>query len=170
MHRGELIAAGGGILLLAAMFILPWFDISTGARLASTAGVRVSLDGWQALTSMRWILLVAIAASTVLALLTASQHAPALPVTSSLVTCVLGGLASLVLLYRVIYHPGLTARAGVYVGLAAVLALAYGGYLSLRTESSPFGDPRSIETVPTGRTESGSAGRTESTSAGRSGP
>ena len=31
-----------------------------------------------------------------------------------------------------------------YVGFVAALAVAYGGYLSLRTESSPFGDPSSI--------------------------
>jgi hypothetical protein len=170
MHRGELIAAGGAILLLAALFFLPWFALSAGGGLTSTAAMRVSLDGWHALTTTRWVLLLTIGVTIALVVFTASQRAPALPVTSSLLTCVFGGLASLLVVFRLIDHPGLTARAGVYVGLAAALAVAYGGYLSLRTESSPFGDPRSIETVAIGRTQSGSGGRTESTPAGRSGP
>jgi hypothetical protein len=164
MHRGELIAAGGGIVLLAALFFLPWFGVT------SRAAAPVSLDGWDALTTTRWILLLTIVATAALVVLTASRRSPALPVTSSLLTCVLGALATLLLLFRLVDHPGLTLRAGMYVGFVAALAVAYGGYLSLRTESSPFGDPSSIETVPSGRTQSGSAGRTEPTSAGRSGP
>jgi hypothetical protein len=170
MHRGEFIAAGGGIVLLAALFFLPWFDVRAGGRLTSRASVPVSLDGWHALTTTRWILLLMLVATAALVVLTASQRSPALPVTSSLLTCVLGGMATLLLLFRLVDHPGLAVRAGMYVGFVAALAVAYGGYLSLRTESSPFGDPSSIETVPSGRTQSGSAGPTESTSAGRSGP
>jgi hypothetical protein len=169
MHKGELIAAGGAVLLLAALFLLPWFDVA-GSRPGSTAGVPVSLDGWQALTTTRWVLLLAIASSLALALLTASQRPPAIPVATSVLTCVLGALAGLLLAFRVIDHPGLSARSGLYIGFVAGLAVAYGGFLSLRTESSSFGDPGTIETVSGAATESGSAGRTQSTSAGRSGP
>jgi hypothetical protein len=139
-------------------------------RFHEPAGGSVSLDGWHALSTTRWFLLVAIAASLALVLLTASQRAPALPVFASMLACVLGGLSSLLLLYRLIDHPDLTARAGIYVGFVAALAIGYGGYLALRTETSLFGDPSSIETVSAGRAPSGPAGRAEPTSAGRPRP
>ena len=77
------------------------------------------------------------------------------------------------------------AKPGIYLGLIAAVAIAYGGYLSMRAESSPFGDPASVETVRTAwtgagsmartgagsasRAEADSAPRTESSSAGRTG-
>ena len=174
VRRGELIAASGGVLLFAALFLLPCFGVREPAgRLASASAaasaVVASLDGWNSLTTTRWILLVTIAAAVTLVILTASQRAPAVPVTASLFTCLLGILSSLVLLYRVIDHAGLAARAGVYVGLVGALAVGYGGYVSLRTEGSSFGDPRSIEIVPLGPTAPGPAERAGSTSAGRPG-
>ncbi|MDQ6776598.1 MAG: hypothetical protein M3071_10375 [Actinomycetota bacterium] len=171
LRRGELVAGGGGVVLLVALFVLPWF-VTGGpvGRFHPISHGSVSLDGWQALTTSRWVLLVTVAASIALVLLTASPRAPALPVVSSMLSCVVGGLSSLLLLYRLIDHGGLAARAGIYVGFVAALATGYGGYLSLRTEGSSFGDPRSIETVSAGRAQSGSAGRVEPTSAGRPGP
>jgi len=170
LRRGELVAGGGGVLLLAALLLLPWFRVPRAAgRLAATGGL-VSLDGWHALTTSRWILLVTIAVAFALVFLTASQRATAVPVFLSMLSCVFGGLSSLVLLYRIIDHPALTARAGIYVGFVAALGVGYGGYLSLRTEGGSFGDPSTIETVPTGRAQSDAAGRIEPTSAGRPGP
>jgi hypothetical protein len=170
IRRGEVVAAGGAIVLLAALFLVPWFRVAAPGGVGSRAGLRVSLDGWQALTTTRWVLLLTIAACLLLVLLTVSRRAPAIPAVSSMVTCVLGGVSLLVLVYRIVDHPGLESRVGIYLGLVAVLAIGYGGYLSLRTESSPFGDPRSIETVSPGPARAGAEGREKSTSAGRSGP
>jgi hypothetical protein len=171
VRRGELVAGGGGVLLLVALLVLPWFATAGPVgRLHEVSAGSMSLDGWQALTTSRWVLLITVASSIALVLLTVSQRSPALPVVASTLTCLLGGLASLLLLYRIIEHGALSARAGIYVGFVAALVVAYGGYLSLRTEASPFGDPRSIETVSIERAQSGSAGRGEPTSAGRPGP
>ena len=158
--------------MCVAVFFMTWFLGGGQTRgLASSHDVGVSLDGWHALSTTRWILLVTIVVSVTLVLLTALQRAPALPVVVGMLTCVIGGLSSLLLLYRVIHHPGLSARAGVYVGAVAALAVTYGGYRSLREEGSSFGDPRSIETVAArGRSQRGAAKRTEPTSAGRPGP
>jgi hypothetical protein len=159
IRKAELVTGGGGVLLLADLFLLPWLEVRG-----------VSLDGWHVLTTSRWVLLVAVAAAFALVILTVLRRTPALPVLASMVTFLLGGLASLLLLYRIIHHPGFTACVGIYVGFVAALAIGYGGYLALRTERSSFGDPRSIETVPAGSSEPGSAGRAEPTSAGRPGP
>jgi hypothetical protein len=168
LRKGELITGGAGIVLLVAMFLIPCFALDVPSR-----GHAASLDGWQALTATRWVLLVTVALSLALVILTATRRAPAVPVAVAMFTCLTGDLASLLLLYRVIHHPGLSARAGIYIGLAAALAVAYGGYRSLRTEGSTFADPGAIETVAIdrarGRSESAPAEPSESASAGRSG-
>lgn len=193
LRRGELIAAGGGIVLLVALFLLPWFEFGGApGRLAANSRASASLDGWRSLTDIRWILLIAIVVSLALVLFTATRRSPAIPVTLSMLTCMLGGLSSLLVIYRLIDHPGAAsgaaptvARPGIYLGLIAAVAIAYGGYLSMRAESSPFGDPASVETVRTAwtgagsmartgagsasRAEADSAPRTESSSAGRTG-
>jgi hypothetical protein len=159
MRKAELVAGAGGVLLLADLFLLPSLEVRG-----------VSLDGWHVLTTTRWVLLVTVAAVLALVILTVSQRSPALPVLASMVALILGGLAALLLLYRIIHHPGFTACVGIYVGFAAAVVIAYGGYLALRTEGSSFGDPGSIETVSAGSSEPGSSGRAEPTSAGRPGP
>lgn len=171
IRRGELIAASGGVLLLATLFLLPWFGVHPPAgTLAARQGASASLDGWNALTTTRWILLATIAIAVVLLVVTPARRAPAVPLTLGMLSCLFGGVSSIALLYRIFDHPGLSARAGVYVGIVAAAVIAYGGYLSLRIEGGSLIDPRAIETVPLGRTRLGSAGRSDSTSGGQSGP
>lgn len=183
LRTGELIAGGGAVVLGAALFLLPWFGVSgAGGGLAQRPGaVSASFDGWHSLTDARWILLITIAVSVALVVSTTTRRSPAVPVALSMFTCLLGGLSSLLVLYRTVDHPGIASggaavvgKPGVYLGLVAAMALAYGGYLSLRTEGSPFVDPASIETVRVARIEAGSVaragGRTEPDAAGVSGP
>jgi hypothetical protein len=174
LRRGELVAGGGGILLLVALFLLPWFRVGGAARrIASAAGVSTSLDGWHSLTNIRWVLLIAIAVSIALVVATATRRSPAVPVTLSMISTVAGGLASLLVVFRIFDHPGVApavAQSGIYIALVAVVSIAYGGYLSLRAERSAFGDPASVETVIPGRARAGVAGRTEPDAAGRAGP
>jgi hypothetical protein len=153
LRKGELIAGGAAIVLLVVMFLIPCFAIPV-----PSGGHAASLDGWQALRTTRWVLLVTVAVALALVVLTATRRAPAVPVAVAMFACLIGDLASLMLLYRVIHHPGLSARAGIYIGLAAALAVAYGGYRSLRTEGSTFADPGAIETVAVDRAR----GRSES--------
>jgi len=161
LRKGELVAGGGAVLMLADVFMLPWF----GAP-ASRPG---SLDGWHALTDIRWILLLTIAVSLALVYCMAARRSPAIPITLSIFTSVLGGLSSLLLVYSLIDQPG-AARLGMYAGLIDAVVIAYGGYLSMRAEGSPFGDPASIETVHAPRTRAGPDGRTEPDSAEWTGP
>lgn len=175
LHRGELIAAGGGVVLLLAMFLLPWFRDGSAGGASASRGVAASLDGWNSLTYVRWVLLIAVAISIAVVALTATRQSPAIPVTFSMLACVLGGLSSLLLIYRVIDHPTVTAsvatvaaRPGIYFGLVGALLIAYGGYLSMRAESSQFGDTAAIETVVVAPPEPGSAQLTGSGSESRS--
>ena len=108
-------------MLLALIFLLAWYGVSgAAARSAQQVGLPTSLDGWHALQTVRWLMLVTIAAALALAILQGTQRAPALPVSFAVIATVLGALTSLALIYRVLISvpQGLDQRAGAYLGAA----------------------------------------------------
>lgn len=150
MRRGEVIAGAAAIVLLALMFLLPWYGVSgAAARSAQQVGLPTSLDGWHALQTLRWLMLVTIAAGLALAILQGTQRAPALPVSFAVIATVLAAATSLALIYRVLISvpQGLDQRAGAYLGLFSALALTYGAFRSLRQEDPP--DPARHAAIPT---------------------
>jgi hypothetical protein len=151
LRRGELIAGASGAALVVFLFALHWYDVSGpfAPTLARGLGVRTSWTGWQALTYVRWLLLVTALAAIALAYFQAAERAPAIPVTLAAIVTVLGGLSALTLIARVIDTPGnhLDRQAGAYLGLAAAIGIAYGGFASLREESGPDPAALEIETV-----------------------
>jgi hypothetical protein len=171
LRVGELIAAGGAAVLLVALFGLTW--PSVGPAPGQPGHAAVDLNGWSALPTGRWLLLIAIALSLVLPLVTAARRSPALPIIASVVTAVVGVLATVLVLYRLVDHPGAapaTAEVGIYVGLVGAAAIAYGGYRSMRSERSPVTDTNSIEIVRLGAPGADPGGGLESRSAGRTAP
>jgi hypothetical protein len=123
LRRGELLAGVGAVLLLVFMLAGKWYGHGAHAR-----------TGWEALTTLRWLLVVTIAAAFALVLAQIARRAPAIPVTLSLVVSLLGLLSVLALIYRVLINAPAHEQAGAFLGLASALALAYGGFLSLREE------------------------------------
>jgi type II secretory pathway component PulM len=137
LRRGEVLAGAGAVLLLVFLLAGKW------------AGSR---SGWEALPSLRWFLALTIAAVVGLILTQATRRAPAVPVTMSLIVAVLGALSVLALIYRVLINPPDHQHAAAYLGLLSALALAYGGYLSLREEGIARRDaPAEIPVVRPGR-------------------
>jgi hypothetical protein len=152
LRKGESIVGAGSLVLLASMFFLPWYGATpSGSPSGIPPFVTVSLDGWRGLTVVRWVLLVTILAGLALVLLQATRPAPALPITASVLVTFLGGISALLLLYRVlINHPG-SQKAGAFVGLIATLAIAGGGYASMREEGiSARDEPAEIPIVRLG--------------------
>jgi hypothetical protein len=154
LRRGELIVGASAIVLLASMFALKWYGLSSAIGPPGTKlGVATSLDGWSALSHIRWLVLLTIACSLGLVFLQATRRAPALPATMSVIVTVLAILTALALIYRVLINePGadnlVEQKAGAFVGLISAIALNYGGYQSLRQEGIAAGDaPVEIETV-----------------------
>jgi hypothetical protein len=82
----------------------------------------------------------------------ASRRAPAIPVSLSLLTMVLGGLTVLWLIYRVLISPpGGDRKTGAIIGLLSACAIAYGGYRSVRQEGIAQADePAEIPTIRLG--------------------
>jgi cytochrome bd-type quinol oxidase subunit 2 len=124
LRAGEWIAAIGGVALLVALF-LPWYD--EGAA---------SPTGWESFAVLDVIFALVGVAAVLLLVVTAQQRSPALPLAmASLLT--LGSVVVLVLaVFRVIDLPSdASARdAGVWLALAASLAIFAGGALAMRDE------------------------------------
>jgi hypothetical protein len=154
LRRGELIAGGAALLLLALMFLAPWYGLHPVlAPTAGTLGTSTSVSGWHALTHLRWLILLTVITALALTYFQATRKAPAVPVSLSVIVSVLAVLTALSLIYRVLINvPGpddlLEQKLGAYLGLLSALALAYGGYESTRTEGISIDDaPSEIETV-----------------------
>lgn len=140
LRRGELLAGTGAVLLLVFLLAGKWYGHGSGAR-----------TGWQALTSLRWLLVVTIAAALALVAAQVTRRSPAIPVTLSMIVAVLGLITVLALIYRVLISPAAHEQAGAFLGLLSAIGLAYGGYLSLREEGIARRDaPREIPIVRPG--------------------
>jgi hypothetical protein len=158
VRTGELLAGVGGGVLLVDLFLVKWFghhEQTRGARIPTS--VLPDVNGWHSLDNTRWLLLLTALAALALVYLTARHRAPALPVAASVIATVLGALATLFVLYRVIDHPadGLTAQVGLFLGLVAAAAVFAGGYLAMRDEQGarPAGAPARL--IPLAAVEGG---------------
>jgi hypothetical protein len=154
LRTGEIVAGASGVLLLACLFVLPWYGVNhLLARIAAQLGVSTTSDGWNSLSHARWLMLVTAVAALALSYFQAARRAPAVPASLGVIVTVLGLLSLLWLLYRVLLNvPGpdnlLEQRVGAYLGLAAAVGILYGGYQSMRREGTLDRDgPASIETV-----------------------
>jgi hypothetical protein len=143
LRRGEMLAAAAAILLLVFMLVGKWYGSGARAR-----------TGWAALTDLRWLLVVTIALAFLLVITQATRRAPAVPVTLSLFVLVFGLITVLALIYRVLIDAPAHQQIGAYLGLLSAIALAYGGFLSLRQEGISRRDaPSEIPVVRPGGEE-----------------
>jgi hypothetical protein len=141
------------LVLLASIFVLDWYGLNgTLAPTAERLGLPVSVNAWQGLTTVRWLLLLTVGCALALVYFQASRRAPALPVTLSVILTVLAVITTLVLIYRVLINPPgpgdvVSTRAGAYVGLLSALALLYGAWRSLRQEGIADRDAPAVRVV-----------------------
>lgn len=123
LRRGELLAGVGAVLLLVFLLAGKWYGHGGRAR-----------TGWEAVTNLRWLLVVTIAAALALVVTQIARRSPAIPVSLSLIVTVLGLISVLALVYRVLISPPANEQAGAILSLLSAIGLAYGGFLSLREE------------------------------------
>jgi hypothetical protein len=138
-----MLAGASAVLLAIFMVGGKWYGTGSGSSGSQT--------GWQALTDLRWLLLVTIVAAAGLVFAQAARRAPAIPVTMSLVVMLLGIVSVVALIYRVLISPPPHEEAGAYLGLLWAFGIALGGYFSLRQEGIAVRDaPRDIPIVRPG--------------------
>jgi hypothetical protein len=145
LRRGEQIAAGAAVLLFILMFF-DWYSVSVNA--GPLGAFSVGGSAWQAFDFIDIYLMIVILAAIGLAVVTATERTPALPVTASVIVTALAGLGTILVLYRLIDTPVGDVPDGVdvsrtvwaFLGLVAIAAITYGGYLSMREEGTSFSD------------------------------
>jgi hypothetical protein len=152
LRRGERIAAGAAVLLFIDMF-LHWYKADVGNLVpgARTLGIAIpdltaEASAWQAFSILDIFLLIVILVALGLAFLTATQRSVALPVAASVITTVLGAIATFIVLMRLIDQPGpdkiVDIKIWAWVGLILCGLIAYGGWSSMRDEGTNLQDAR----------------------------
>ncbi len=148
LNRGEAIATASAVALFVFMF-LDWY----GAEISGQAGkIEIGAgaggNAWQALDliSIFLALTIAVAIGAGLLVLLDSRWRPTIPL--SAVVTVLGGLAFLLILLRIVFPPGFgtlggvavnaTLEAGAFLGLAAAAGVAFGGYRAMGLRGASF--------------------------------
>lgn len=143
LSTGEKIAGIAGVLLLIIMFAFDWFTIEVGGGFGDVGG-----NAWDTMELIRFILLLTGLAGIALAVASASQSAPNMPVALSAITAGLGILSVVLVLFRIISPPDGGAGdlvdvgrgIGVFLGLLASAGVAYGGWTAMQEEGTSFGD------------------------------
>jgi len=143
----ERLEAGGAIALFVFLFFLHWYGGSISGLLSGShvSGGTIDATGWEAFTSSRWIWLATIVFALGGALAGAVAYRLEGRVQIGAVVLGLGALSSVLIIYRIIYHPGASAsghgiqiaygiKFGIWLGLLAALAITLGGYMQLRAE------------------------------------
>jgi uncharacterized membrane protein YhaH (DUF805 family) len=150
LNTGEKISAVSAILLFIFMFF-DWF----GAEVSGVPGFSGSIEGgggsaWDALDVIPIFLMIAIVAAIGVAIVRLTDADLEPPISLNAIVAGLGGLAVLLILYRIISPPGgaayggvsvdITLKFGIFLGLIAAAGIAYGGYSAMREEGMTFGD------------------------------
>jgi hypothetical protein len=139
---GEQVAGIAGLALILTMFLFAWYGIDV-------PGVN-GFDAFDAFGDWFNIILV-FGAFAGMALALFGSGSERSPVSLSVVTTVLGGLGTIILLIYIISPPGiptfgeaapeidLSREFGVFLGLIELVALTVGGYMTMQEEGVSFG-------------------------------
>jgi len=145
LRTGEKIAGAAGVLLLVIMIVFDWFH-ATIEGFGGSEGA----NAWQVFSVIDLVLFVTAVAAIALAVVGATQTQVNVPVALSAIVTGLGVLATLLVIYRIIDPPGPSVEGfeledlgvsigrsiGVWLGLIASAAIAYGGWRAMQEDGS----------------------------------
>jgi hypothetical protein len=151
LRAGEAIALVAAILLFVLMFF-DWYGAKATTSAETLGGIVATNAGgsaWDTLEVIPLFLMLAIVVAVGAAILrlAGSEWKPAIPPAAA--TCVLGILAALLILIRIISPPGpegalselayeSTLKLPVFLALAAALGIAYGGWRAMGEDGTSF--------------------------------
>jgi len=144
LGRGELLAAGGGLLLALAL-VLPWYGTNPDNRNAQIDGVRGTVSGWSAFPILHWLLLAAAVAPFILAWVILRDHQLSWP--RGELTAVVGMIALVLVLYvGLVDRPGepsgqIELKAGWFIAVLGCALIIVGGALRAGTSERPRKPP-----------------------------
>jgi hypothetical protein len=128
LTTGDIVAGVGGIVLLISLF-LPWYGVSSGP-------ISITGSGWETLGFID-ILLFLISVAVIAIVVAKALGALPGDVPAPVILLGLGGLAVLLVLYRIIDIPvdgdipdsvDLSRKIGIFIALIAAAAVTYGGW------------------------------------------
>src|SRR5215213_8469144 len=124
LRAGEWLAGIAGLALFVALF-LAWYSDGAGTR-----------TGWQSLGALDVVLALVALSALAIPAVTAFHRVPAVPLAHQSLTALVGGLAVLLVLVRVLNMPdwAVGREWGLWVALAATVGIAAGGLLAMRDE------------------------------------
>jgi hypothetical protein len=134
LRTGEIVAGIGGIALFVFLFF-DWFgggaEVS-GSLVNGTATLsHPGISGWDALTDLPGFLIILSGVSGIaLAYLAVAGQRVNIPLRRGAVTALLGALAVLLILWRM-FAGSPTLKIGVFLGLAAAIAITAGALMAL---------------------------------------
>jgi hypothetical protein len=155
LRPADRIVAAGAVGLFVFMIFFAWLGASGhAAALPGTSFTfHSSLTGWEAFTVSRWIWLATILAALTMVVAIATQRKVQGPVSPAAVVTLLGGLSTLLILYRIVDHAhgsveNSLARVswgteiGIWLALIASAAITYGGSRAMREAGATLGRVR----------------------------
>jgi hypothetical protein len=155
LRFGDLIAAGAGLLLIISLF-LNWYKVSAEAAFVDASA---SVSAWDALSFIDILLFLIGVAAIVVAGLRAANVLPARPpVSPGLLVLVLGALAVLLVLFRILSIPDEGAgdiagidvgrSFGIFIALIAAAGVTVGGWLGWNEEGRPTPGTAGLGSAP----------------------
>jgi hypothetical protein len=146
LRLGEVVAGVSAVLLFIVMFF-HWYGVKINT---SAFGIKVTgvespgFSAWKVYSYTDLLLLLLIILALGMVFLSATQRSTALPISLNVIVAGLGGIMTLIVLYRLINQPGpndlVTVKFWAYVGLLLTAGVAVGAFLAMRDEGTSFGD------------------------------
>jgi len=134
LSRGEQIAGIAAVLLLIDMF-LNWYGANLNDQLSQAAkrfGVDTHVNAWQAFSTTD--ILIFVACVVTLVMVGVQVMGSQVPVSLPMIAAALGGLTTLIILWRIVNQPGdndlVNVDYGAYIGLVLAGAMTYGAIQS----------------------------------------
>ena len=147
LTRGELISAASALALLALMFGVAWFGLDRIPGAAATSSpAATSENAWDALSVIRWLLLVTILVAFGALAIHAGRPTRVTVARVRLALLALGTLSAAALIYRVLLQLPSPDRVpdqklGGVVGMFAALGVAFGAYEAIREQRARLFGP-----------------------------
>ena len=148
LNTGEKVAAISAVLLFIFMFFT-WFGVEVSTPAGTISGSGPGGSAWDALEYIPIVLVIAIVTAIGAAVLRLTDSAYEPPISMNAVVTVLGGLSTLLILFRIVDPPSFggfgfsvsgTVEIGIFLGLIAAAGIAVGGYLGMKEEGTSFSD------------------------------
>ena len=142
LRRGERIAGGAAVLLLIDMF-LTWYSSAVGPGTATA---------WEAFSTTDILIFLTCLAALMMVGLAATGRTTGMQMSVPMVVAALGGLTTLLILYRIVNQPGPNNQVNVdfaaYFGLVLSAALTYGAIATGDAIGDPAPPPPAPDPAP----------------------